>query len=323
MLDASRVVNVASSLLSPENKPGFLAEVRREAGTPARGIRRAPFAPPAAFARRRPAAAARRSTGPKPTSRARSFSARASSIPCRSMKSCLTSTGDRSSVPGSCADAFPTCSRIRPSAPRRPSCTPTRRDCSARIVAEKRYIAKAVIGFWPANAVGDDIEVYADEQRSRVLTTFHCLRQQHEKPAGQFNHSLADFIAPKDSRPARLSGRLRRHRRPRRRPVRRGVPRPARRLFGHHGAGAGRPPGRGAGGADAQEGPRLLRLRPHRETHDGRRSSAKNTAASAPRPAIRRVPTTRRSACSLTCSAPSPPPASRSPKASPCIRRAA
>jgi len=68
-----------------------------------------------------------------------------------------------------------------------------------RIVAEKRFIAKAVIGFWPANAIGDDIEIYADEQRSRVLTTFHCLRQQQEKPAGQCNHSLADFIAPKDT----------------------------------------------------------------------------------------------------------------------------
>jgi 5-methyltetrahydrofolate--homocysteine methyltransferase len=69
----------------------------------------------------------------------------------------------------------------------------------ARIVGEKCYVAKAVIGFWPAAAVGDDLEVYADEQRGRVLTTFHCLRQQLEKPAGQFNHSLADFVAPRDS----------------------------------------------------------------------------------------------------------------------------
>ena len=69
----------------------------------------------------------------------------------------------------------------------------------AQIVAEKRFTAKAVIGFWPANAVGDDIEVYADESRSRVLTTFHQLRQQLEKPADQFNRCLADFIAPKDS----------------------------------------------------------------------------------------------------------------------------
>ncbi len=69
----------------------------------------------------------------------------------------------------------------------------------ARIVREKRYSAKAVVGFWPCNAVGDDLEVYADEKRSRVLTTFHMLRQQLEKPAGQFNHCLADSIAPRDS----------------------------------------------------------------------------------------------------------------------------
>jgi 5-methyltetrahydrofolate--homocysteine methyltransferase len=68
-----------------------------------------------------------------------------------------------------------------------------------RIIDEKRYTAKAVIGFWPANSVGDSVEVYSDESRSKVLKTFHFLRQQHEKPAGQFNHCLADFIAPKDS----------------------------------------------------------------------------------------------------------------------------
>ncbi len=68
-----------------------------------------------------------------------------------------------------------------------------------RILAEKRYTAKAVLGFWPANSVGDSVEVYADESRSRVLTTFHFLRQQNEKPEGQHNHSLADYIAPKDS----------------------------------------------------------------------------------------------------------------------------
>jgi 5-methyltetrahydrofolate--homocysteine methyltransferase len=68
-----------------------------------------------------------------------------------------------------------------------------------RIIAEKRYTAKAVLGFWPANRVGDSVEVYADEARSRVLATFHFLRQQNEKPAGQHNHSLADYIAPKSS----------------------------------------------------------------------------------------------------------------------------
>jgi cobalamin-dependent methionine synthase I len=69
----------------------------------------------------------------------------------------------------------------------------------AQIVAEKRYTARAVIAFWPANAVGDDVEIYTDATRSKVRSTFHYLRQQSEKPAGQFNHCLADYIAPKDT----------------------------------------------------------------------------------------------------------------------------
>ena len=68
-----------------------------------------------------------------------------------------------------------------------------------KIIAEKRYTARAVIGFWPANSVGDSVELYADESRTQVIKTFHFLRQQNEKPADQFNHCLADYIAPKTS----------------------------------------------------------------------------------------------------------------------------
>ncbi len=68
-----------------------------------------------------------------------------------------------------------------------------------RIIAENRYTARAVIGFWPANSVGDSVEVYSDASRTTVLKNFHFLRQQQEKPANQFNHCLADFIAPKAS----------------------------------------------------------------------------------------------------------------------------
>ncbi|WP_420038315.1 methionine synthase [Sulfidibacter corallicola] len=69
-----------------------------------------------------------------------------------------------------------------------------------RIVAEKRLTAKAVIGLFPANSVGDDdIEVYTDESRSEVLTVLHGLRQQFEKPPGRHNFCLTDFIAPKES----------------------------------------------------------------------------------------------------------------------------
>ena len=65
------------------------------------------------------------------------------------------------------------------------------------IVGKKLLTARAVYGFFPANSVRDDIELYMDESRSQVLATFHTLRQQMPKPDGQFNQALADFIAPK------------------------------------------------------------------------------------------------------------------------------
>jgi 5-methyltetrahydrofolate--homocysteine methyltransferase len=68
-----------------------------------------------------------------------------------------------------------------------------------RIVGEKLLTANAVIGLFPANSVGDDIEVYRDESRSGLLVTFHTLRQQMEKAAGHYNRALADFIAPEST----------------------------------------------------------------------------------------------------------------------------
>ena len=68
-----------------------------------------------------------------------------------------------------------------------------------RIVDEKRFSPRAIIGFLPANAIGDSVEVYVDESRSKTLDIFHFLRQQMEKPVRQFNHCLADFLAPRDS----------------------------------------------------------------------------------------------------------------------------
>jgi len=66
-----------------------------------------------------------------------------------------------------------------------------------RIVKEKWFTARAVVGFWPANAKGDDIVVYADEARTREIATLHTLRQQLEKREGRFNAALSDFIAPR------------------------------------------------------------------------------------------------------------------------------
>ena len=67
------------------------------------------------------------------------------------------------------------------------------------LIKEKWLRANGVIGFFPANAVGDDIEVYTDETRTEVLTTLHNLRQQGEHRDGIPNRSLGDFIAPKST----------------------------------------------------------------------------------------------------------------------------
>jgi 5-methyltetrahydrofolate--homocysteine methyltransferase len=66
-----------------------------------------------------------------------------------------------------------------------------------RVIAEKWLTANGVIGIFPANAVGDDIEVYAGEDRSEVLTVLHGLRQQGQHRVGVPNRCLSDFVAPK------------------------------------------------------------------------------------------------------------------------------
>jgi 5-methyltetrahydrofolate--homocysteine methyltransferase len=67
------------------------------------------------------------------------------------------------------------------------------------VVEGKWLQANAVIGLWPANAVGDDIELYQNEQRNLLLNTVHTLRQQNKKAASQANYALSDFVAPKES----------------------------------------------------------------------------------------------------------------------------
>ncbi len=68
----------------------------------------------------------------------------------------------------------------------------------SRIVREKLLEARGVIGFFAANSVGEDIEVYADESR-HLLTTFHTLRQQQVRQNQEPSYAIADFVAPRDS----------------------------------------------------------------------------------------------------------------------------
>jgi 5-methyltetrahydrofolate--homocysteine methyltransferase len=72
-----------------------------------------------------------------------------------------------------------------------------------QIAVKNSLAAQGVYAFWPANSVGDDVDLYGDEMRREKFQTFYFLRQQMQKPAGQFNHCLADYVAPKsdDHRP--------------------------------------------------------------------------------------------------------------------------
>jgi 5-methyltetrahydrofolate--homocysteine methyltransferase len=65
-----------------------------------------------------------------------------------------------------------------------------------QIIAEKWFEARGVVGFWAANADGDDVVLYTDEKRDTELARLHSLRQQMSKAEGRGNVALADFISP-------------------------------------------------------------------------------------------------------------------------------
>ncbi|MBR9894302.1 methionine synthase, partial [bacterium] len=74
-----------------------------------------------------------------------------------------------------------------------------------KIIAEKWFHPRAVVGFWPANAVGDDIRLFKGEDRVEELATFYTLRQQTAKRGDRPNVALSDFVAP-EGRPDHVGG---------------------------------------------------------------------------------------------------------------------
>jgi 5-methyltetrahydrofolate--homocysteine methyltransferase len=68
-----------------------------------------------------------------------------------------------------------------------------------RMIAQNLIEARGVYGFFPASAVGDDVELYTDESRTNVMKQFHFLRQQVNREGSEPCRSLADFIAPKET----------------------------------------------------------------------------------------------------------------------------
>jgi 5-methyltetrahydrofolate--homocysteine methyltransferase len=76
------------------------------------------------------------------------------------------------------------------------------------IAAKNLLVPRGVYAFWPANAVGDDVQIYGDDARTKKIATFYFLRQQMQKPAGQFNHCLADYVAPAGSQLSTINHQL-------------------------------------------------------------------------------------------------------------------
>lgn len=68
-----------------------------------------------------------------------------------------------------------------------------------KMIAQKLVVAKGVYGLFPANAVGDDVELFTDQTRNRVLARFAFLREQRQKPSGNPHFCLSDFVAPKST----------------------------------------------------------------------------------------------------------------------------
>ena len=75
-----------------------------------------------------------------------------------------------------------------------------------KIVDENWFEARGVVGFWPANADGDDIVLYADDTRAAEIGRLHSLRQQMSKSGAKGNGALADFVAPVGTRPDYVGG---------------------------------------------------------------------------------------------------------------------
>ncbi|MDO8539133.1 MAG: methionine synthase [Opitutaceae bacterium] len=198
VLDASRVVNVVSALLSPEQKPPFISEIaakqeRQRVEFADRQNRRPLLSLVEARSRKpvfdwtaidipRPEFLGRRGFDPVPLDEI---------VPFIDWGPFFSAWELRGRYPDILQDAVVGVEATK--------LFHDAQELLARIVAEKRLTARAVIAFWPANAVGDSIEVYADESRSQLLGQFHHLRQQLEKPGNQFNHCLADYIAPRES----------------------------------------------------------------------------------------------------------------------------
>lgn len=202
VLDASRAVTVVGSMLSPQGREGFLNQLRVD------------------YEKLRQQQAAQHTTSLLPLEEARKrrtpIDWNAVELPKPDFTGVRVITTDHSAVgPGvehfALADLLPFIDwspffhtwELRgryPAILENAEAKKLFQDAQAllkQIVEGNLLTARGVYAFFPANSVGDDVELYTDSSRTAVLAKFHFLRQQMAKPEDQFNHCLADYIAPK------------------------------------------------------------------------------------------------------------------------------
>jgi 5-methyltetrahydrofolate--homocysteine methyltransferase len=197
--DASRAVGVATSLLSPEMKPVFLAERKAEyEEVRERHAKRQPKAAKLSYAQ----AIAEKFTldwdnytPPKPKKLGVEV---LKDYPLEEVRKYIDWTPFF--ITWSLAGKFPAILKDSVVGVEATRLFADAQEMLDKLIGEKLLTANGVIGFWPAAQVNDDdVEVYADESRQTVIQTLHHLRQQSDKVSGKPNYSLADFIAPKTS----------------------------------------------------------------------------------------------------------------------------
>jgi 5-methyltetrahydrofolate--homocysteine methyltransferase len=197
--DASRSVSVASSLLSDELKPAFVAERRSEYATiRERNANRQPKATPIPYTE----AVARGAqfdwsnyTPPKPTFLGTKVF---DDYPLAELIDTIDWTPFF--ISWDLAGKYPNILQDEKVGEAARNLFADAQVMLKRIIDEKLIRARAVIGFWPAARIGgDDIDLYADDTHAQKVATLHHLRQQIDKPNKEPNASLADFIAPRDS----------------------------------------------------------------------------------------------------------------------------
>jgi 5-methyltetrahydrofolate--homocysteine methyltransferase len=198
VLDASRAVNVASSLLSPEHKPEFLANLESDyeklrvehAGRQA-GKRMLPLTEAIANA---PKLSHDNIAVPQQTGIVVFESGKSGNISFKDLIPFIDWTPFFHTW--ELRGRYPAIFEDPNYGAEAKKLFEDAQKLLAEIVADESLQLRGVCGLFPANRDGEDIIVYTDETRTQEAVRFHGLRQQMKKPEGQFNFSIADFVAP-------------------------------------------------------------------------------------------------------------------------------